>query len=163
MIEYSGFYFLTEKSEKSIETILKAPETAAFPNKAWQRIQDILAGEKIEDGAKLVAVVKQCIDVDSIWRDIEANRACFERTLIFDGGFEVPPVIASSTDLASFRTSGLEKLVNTFRHLRNALVHAREKRMTNVISASRRNHSLLRPYIKPLSSIAMQVAKASEC
>lgn len=162
MLEYSAFYFLSEKSEKSIETILKSPETAAFPNRAWQRIQDILAGEKIEDGAKLVAVVKQSVDVDAIWKDIQANRACFERTLSFDGGFEIPPVIAASTDLASFRASGLEKLVNTFRQLRNALVHAREKRMANVISASRRNHALVRPYIKPLSSIAMQVAKASE-
>jgi hypothetical protein len=161
MLEYAGFYFLTEKSEKNIEAILKAPETAAFPNRAWQRIQDVLAGEKIEEGAKLVAVVKQSVDIDSIWKEVEANRKVFEATLNFDGGYSLPPVIAPSTDLASFRASGLEKLVNTFRLLRNALVHAREKRMANVISASRRNHALVRPYIKPLSSIAMQLAQAS--
>ena len=161
MLEYAGFYFLTERSEKSIETILKAPETAAFPNKAWQRIQDVLSGEKIEEGAKLVAVVRQSVDIESIWKDVEANRGCFERTLMFDGGFELPPVISTSSDLNAFKVSGLEKMVNTFRLLRNALVHAREKRMSNVISASRRNHALVRPFVKPLSSIAMQVARAS--
>jgi hypothetical protein len=162
MLEYSAFYFLTEKSEKSIESILRAPETAAFPNKAWQRIQDVLASEKIDESAKLVSVVKQGVDVEAIWKDIEANRACFERNLAFDGGYELPAVISTSTDLNSFKVSGLEKLVNTFRLLRNALVHAREKRMANVISATRRNHALVRPYIKPLGSIAMQVARASE-
>jgi hypothetical protein len=162
MLEYSAFYFLTEKSEKSIESILRAPETAAFPNRAWQRIQDVLAGEKIDEGAKLVSVVKQGVDVESIWKDVEANRTCFERHLAFDGGYDLPPVISASTDLNTFKVSGLEKLVNTFRLLRNALVHAREKRMANVISATRRNHALVRPYIKPLSSIAMQVARASE-
>lgn len=160
MLEYASFYYLTEKTERSVTAVLAAPETAAFPEQAWRKIQDVLANERIEDGAKLVAVVRQSVDIETIWKDLSANRACFERAITFDGGYPLPAVISPSTDLSAFSTSGLDKLVNTFRGLRNALVHARERRMSNVISATTRNHRLIRPYVKPLGTVAMQVARA---
>lgn len=160
ILEYASFYYLTEKTERSVSAILSAPETAAFPGQAWRKIQDVLANERIEDGAKLIAVVRESVDIATVWKDIEANRACFERAITFDGGYSLSPVIATSTDLNAFATSGLDKLVNTFRGLRNALVHARERRMSNVISATSRNHRLIRPYVKPLCTVAMQVARA---
>lgn len=159
MLEFAAFYFLTERSEKQIEAILRAPETGAFPNRGWQRIQDILAGERIEEAAKLVAVVKQSVDVPAVWKEIDANRSRFEQEIHFDGGFIVSPIISPSTDLEAFRASGLEKLVNTFRTIRNALVHAREKRMSDVISPTSHNHMLVRPFLRPLCTIAMHVAR----
>jgi hypothetical protein len=160
ILEYASFYYVTEKTERSVSAVLSAPETAAFPEQAWRKIQDFLANERIDDGAKLIAVVRESIDLETVWKDLEASRACFERTITFDGGYSLSPVISPSTDLNAFSTSGLDKLVNTFRGLRNALVHARERRMSNVISATSRNHKLIRPYVKPLGTVAMQVARA---
>ena len=160
ILEYASFYYVTERTERHVTAVLSAPETAAFPEQAWRKIQDVLANEKIEDGAKLIAVVRESVDLETVWKDMESSRACFERSIVFDGGYTLAPVMAPTTDMSAFSTSGLDKLVNTLRGLRNALVHARERRMSNVISATSRNHKLIRPYVKPLGTIAMQVARA---
>lgn len=154
VLEYAGFYYLSDKSIRRVEAVLKSPETPSFPRGAWQRLQDILTDEKMQDAAKMSAVVTDCVDASIIWKEIEPLRSSFQQEIIFDGGYVVKPCIAASTDLDGFRASGLEKLVTTLRNIRNALVHAREQRMANVITPTRQNHQKLLPFTRPLGLIA---------
>lgn len=154
VLEYASFYYLSDKSVRKVEAILKSPETPCFPRGAWQRIQDILTDEKMQNDAKIVAVVNDCVDPAIVWREIEPLRKFFEEEIQFDGGYVVKPCIAASTDLDGFKTSGLDKLVTTLRNIRNALVHARDHRMSNVITPTRQNHRKLMPFTRPLGCIA---------
>lgn len=157
VLEYAGFYYLSDKSVRRVEAVLKSPETPCFPKGAWQRIQDILTDEKMQDTAKIVAVVNDCVDPSIIWREIEPLRKFFEEETQFDGGYTVKPCIAKSTDLDGFKASGLDKLVTTLRNIRNALVHAREQRMSNVITPTEENHRKLLPFTRPLGIIAQSL------
>lgn len=154
VLEYAGFYYLSDKSVRRVEAVLKSPETPSFPRGAWQRIQDILTDEKMQDAAKIVAVVTDCVDAGVVWKEIEPLRKSFEAEIVFDGGYVVKPCIAPSTDLEGFKTSGLDKLITTLRNIRNALVHAREQRMSNVITPTKQNHQKLLPFTRPLATIA---------
>ena len=157
VLEYVGFYYVGERTNRRIESILKAPETPAFPKAGLQRIQDVLTDEKMQDAAKIAAAITDCCDPGVVWREIEPIREHLERETVFDGGFTVKPIICDTSDANSFTTSGFDKLGTTLRSIRNALVHAREQRMANVIGPSARNHRLLRPFLRPLSTIAQQL------
>lgn len=157
ILEYAGFYYLSDKLVRRVESVLKSPDTPSFPRGAWQRIQDILAEDKMQDTAKIAAVVTDCVDAALVWRELEPLRKCFEKEVQFDGGYVVKPCISQSMDLDGFKTSGLEKLIVTLRNIRNALVHAREQRMANVISPTRQNHQKLLPFIRPLTIMAQSL------
>ena len=157
ILEYAGFYYISDKLVRRVESILKSPETPSFPRGAWQRIQDVLTEDKMQDATKISAVVTDCVDPAIIWKEIEPLRKCFEQEVQFDGGYCVKPCFSASMDLEGFKASGLEKLIATLRNLRNALVHAREQRMSNVISPTSHNHQKLLPFTRPLSVIAQSL------
>ena len=162
IIEYAAFYYLSDKSVRRVEAILKSPETPSFPKVAWQRLQDILADEKMQDAAKMEAVVNECVDASIVWKEIEPLRELFEAKTTFEGGFVVRPCLTKTTDLENFKCSGLKELMTTLRSIRNALVHAREQRMANVISPTRENYQKLIPFVRPLALIAKSLVVSTE-
>jgi hypothetical protein len=102
-------------------------------------------------------VVKAICSPEAVWREIEQNMAYFTTKHEFDGGFVLDPFIPENSSKEGFCGMWHPKTINALRHIRNALVHGREKKFINVIAPTRRNDLLIRPWSSIVRCIAEQV------
>jgi hypothetical protein len=75
----------------------------------------------------------------------------------FDGGFTANALVKDDWELEDFKSAWSPKTQHTLRKIRNALVHAREARMSEVIAPTRANQARLRPWTNLVSIMAQQV------
>lgn len=158
MLEYSAFYYIQNKVMCQLSRILIAPETAAFPEAAAQRVLDTMTSDKMSDETKIETIIGEAVEADVLWKEIEANLATFTSEIVFDGGFTLKALMKPDAKKSEFLSNWEKSVPTALRKIRNALVHAREARMSDVISPSKANYQRLAPWIGPLSRIAMQVA-----
>jgi len=97
------------------------------------------------------------VDPKEIWKELQPYKDYFSADVVFDGGFSLPALIKADWEVGDFVAAWTPKFPDALRKIRNALVHAREMRMVNVISPTKANYDRLRPWIAPLSLAAMQV------
>ncbi len=155
MLEYAAFYYLREDILRSVRRILASPDAPSHRDDVARQILDIIVEDRTTDEAKIQAVFQQVVDPAALWREIERKLPLFSESTVFDGGFTLPPLVKAGWGLDDFKASWIPKLPDTFRKLRNALVHAREQRLAKCITPSIRNQRLLRPWVL-LSEIATE-------
>lgn len=156
-LEYAAFYYLKEELARTIRRIVSAPDIVGRADEASRRILDTLVDERTSEEAKITLVVQQSVDPAVLWAEIEAAAEFFAEATEFDGGFSVPPLIKKGWGLDDFRTAWIPKLPDTFRRLRNALLHAREQRLAKCIAPTVRNSDLLRPWSNLISIVSSQI------
>lgn len=157
VLEYAAFYYLKEELANTIRRIVTSPDIVVRGEEASRQILDALVEERTSEEAKIAAVVSQAVDPAALWREIEAKAAFFSEPTKFEGGFELPQLIKKGWTLDDFRAAWLPKVPDSFRKLRNALLHAREQRLSRCIAPSVGNAALLRPWAGLISIASNQV------
>lgn len=156
ILEYAAFYHIKEGTLRTIKRVVSAPNASMYMDDAVRQIADVMSEERMNDEAKIAYMVQQLVDPDLLWKEIEPNLGFLCRESEFDGGFKIPALVRASCDSDEFRSVWHPKFIDSVRKIRNALVHGRESRMSGVISPTRRNDDLLRPWLAPLSATALQ-------
>ena len=156
ILEYAAF-FLRDKTLETIRKSLVAPDTPARLTEVAREVLDCMVDDRIADEAKIAKVIERFCDPQAVWKEIEPNRNYFSQPVSFDGGFSLPALLHEDWQIEDFRRAWMPKLPDALRQIRNALVHAREARMAKSILPTKNNLQRLRPWIPPLSRIAMQI------
>lgn len=157
ILEYAAFYYVQEEIQSTIRRQLADPRAVAQPDLFVQGILNALAQEKRSEEDRVVAIVERLVDPIVVWRQIDANRSFFVGTTDFSGGFAAPGLVRADWKLEDFRASWIPLVPHTLRRLRNALVHAREARMAEVVAPSRANYVRLKPWRQLIEAIAAEV------
>lgn len=157
IIEYAAFYYLQESTFYSIRKLLASPNLPARLDDSVRQILDMAVEARMDDEAKIVAVIKQVVDPERLWKQIEPALAFFSSDVVFDGGFALPALLKPGWGLDDFKSAWIPKFPDALRKLRNALVHAREARMAKGISPTHANYERIRPWTALVSFAASQV------
>jgi hypothetical protein len=157
IMEYATFYHASDAVQQTVRRAIMAPHTKLDPTHAVTQILDALAEDKRHEKDKMQAVVLQSVDPRVVWRELQPHAEYFGKDIVFDGGVSMAPLIKPDWGEEDFAVSWHPKFIESVRSIRNALVHGREQRMSNVISPTRANDDRLRPWLAPLSVAAEQV------
>jgi hypothetical protein len=157
ILEYAAFYYLKEELARSIRRIVSSPDIVVRAEEASHRILDALVDERTPEEAKITSVVQQAVDPAALWAEIALNEAFFSEPTEFEGGFVLPALIKKGWAIEDFRAAWIPKLPDSFRKLRNALLHAREQRLSKCIAPTACNSVLLRPWSLLISIASSQI------
>ena len=157
ILEYAAFYYLKEDLARAIRRIVTSPDVLVRADEASRQILDILVEERAPEEAKITSVVQQAVDPAVLWPEITAQEAFFSEPTEFEGGFALPALIKRGWSMEDFRAAWIPKLPDSFRKLRNALLHAREQRLSKCIAPTARNGDLVRPWSVLVSIASSQI------
>lgn len=157
ILEYASFYYLKEEVVHSVRRLIGCPDILGRVDYVSREILDLVAEDRMSDEAKIVAVVNQVVDPSKVWEEIEARSRFFSTPTEFDGGYTQPALIKEGWKLDDFQSAWSPKVPDALRKLRNALVHAREQRLSRCIAPTKRNQHLLRPWAALAISVGYQV------
>jgi len=157
ILEYASFYYLKDDLLARVKRILTAPETSLKSGEAAKEILDIASETRMEDEQKLVQVVKQFVNPENVWAAIKPNLQFFSNPIEFEGGATLDPLTKSTWGLDDFKVAWIPAFPERLRYLRNAMAHAREKRMARVLLPTRANDVKLRLWVEPLQVAAMEI------
>jgi hypothetical protein len=146
IFEFCAFYFIREELERSLRRILLAPDVPGRIPEVAHQLLDAVVEDRTSEDAKMTSLFQQVIDPAHIWPEIQARADFFSQPTDFEGGLSLSPLIKPGWDLEDFRTAWVPKLPDTLRKLRNALVHAREQRMSKCVAPTLANRRLLMPW-----------------
>jgi hypothetical protein len=157
ILEYASFYFLKDDAVLKIKKILAAPDLPCRSAEAARAILEMSAETQMSDEQKLVQVVQRFAEPANVWKAISANLTFFSTAIEFEGGFTLEPLVRTGWKLDDFKAAWIPSYPDKLRLIRNAMVHAREKRMARVILPTAKNYQRLRMWIQPLQTTAMEV------
>lgn len=156
ILEYGAFYHIDQTIRIEAVRLLKQPDALSHPELTASRLLDVLARENREEHEKLYRLFRSLLEPEELWDAIRHCAEHFTRAVEFDGGFEIEPLLAEPTK-EDFLRRWDPHVAKTLRHLRNALVHGRERREVDIILPTRRNHELLKPWVIPAEVAASRV------
>lgn len=156
ILEYIAFYYIQDEILEKLKRILTAPETPCRPSVASTQILNAVVDSKMTDEQKIQAVIKELVDPEAVWKEIEPHLSYFSMETQFDGGLTIPPLVKSNWTFQDFKIMWAPHFSEALTKLRNALVHARERRMVGVIAPTKANSNRIRPWLGPITMAAMQ-------
>lgn len=157
ILEYAAFYYVKEETRQVVRRILVKPESYVNTDEAVRLMVDAISEDRVNDDQKIQNVIQQLVDPQTVWREIELQKSSFSSATLFEGGFQLSAFIEAGWGLNDFSKMWIPKYPFSLRMIRNALVHAREQRMTTVIAPTTANDERLRPWIPAITATAMQV------
>jgi hypothetical protein len=158
VFEYAGYYYIDENAKKSIRNFLKDPTVIACGESRVSELFSIFSDLNHNDDVKMRKVIEDTCSPELIWKEIENDKEFFSNPVSFDGGFVSQALIAKDTTLTTWKTMWMPKTYDLLTKIRNALVHARERRENKVILPTHANNEKLLSYIPLISRIAELVA-----
>lgn len=158
VIEYAGFYFLDSKAKRDLRQLLRDPSLINCAEDKVEQLFVFLADLSHGDDVKMKKVIEEYCDPKIIWRDVINDKEFFTSSIAFDGGFELASLIAEDTSEQTWCTMWMPKLYDHLTKIRNCLVHARERRQSNVILPSRSNTRKIEAYVHVIARVAEQIA-----
>lgn len=158
VIEYAGFYFLDSKTKRDLRQLLRDPSLITCAEDKVAQLFAFLADLSHGDEVKMKKVIEEYCDPKVIWRDVINEKDFFSSPVSFDGGFELSPLIANDTTEQTWSAMWMPKLYEHLTKIRNCLVHARERRQSNVILPSRSNTRKIESYVHVIARVAEQIA-----
>lgn len=157
VLEYAAFYYLKEDLLTTIKRLIKAPDATDRADEICREAVELLAEDRMSDEDKMVSVIQRAVDPRKVWAYIAPHKEYFSESHDFDGGFIVAPLIKAGWGMEDFATAWIPKVPDSLRKIRNALVHAREKRVARSIAATPRNLRLLAPWADLLTAISNEL------
>ncbi|MFH0802313.1 MAG: hypothetical protein V2A78_08030 [bacterium] len=157
IIEYCAFYHVQENVLAAIGRALLSPDLNMRSEEIARDVLEAVTEDKVEDARKVQIVISRHVDPRKLWVAIEANLKLFSAETSFDGGLKIQALTREQWTFEDFKTSWDPRLVDSLRTIRNGLVHAREKRMTCIISPTRENANRLRHWFPPLKVAAREL------
>lgn len=103
-------------------------------------------------------IIEEYCDPRIVWQEIENDRVFFSIPIEFEGGFELPALIAGDTSIDTWRTMWMPRTFHQLTRIRNSLVHGRERRQNIVILPTPGNTRLIERYLPVIRRVAEQIA-----
>ena len=157
ILEYAAFYYVDDSIRRNLLRIVCTPDILSNPEKYISRILDAVSESRQEIEAKIEKIVYSSCTPDVIWSELQQNIAYFTTRQEFEGGFVLEPFVCEDTTLETFTTMWHPNTAVTLRHIRNALVHGRERRGGPIITPTRDNEVKIRPWLPIIRRVAEQV------
>jgi hypothetical protein len=157
IVEHSAFYWIDSIHKASVRKILMSPHALDDIASATEKVIAAVKSSRIEDYHRIEQVVLDCADAGAMWDIVEAYIDVFSTKHIFEGGFELSPLVESVDSKKEFMNSGIRQFCNLTRKIRNALSHGKEERSAAVIAPTRFNQERLRPYAALMARVAGDV------
>jgi hypothetical protein len=158
VFEYAGFYFLDSKVKKELNLFMRDPSIVSCSDDKLMQLFVFLSELNHSDEVKMRKVIEELCDPKVIWKELEHDKEFFSNPIDFDGGFNLPALIAKDTTEETWNAMWMPKLFDNLTKIRNCLVHARERRQCNVILPSNNNNRKIKRYLPLLSRLAEQIA-----
>ncbi|MFC1461451.1 hypothetical protein ACFLQR_02895 [Verrucomicrobiota bacterium] len=158
VIEYAGFYFVDEKARKALKSFLRDPAMITCPEDKMHDLFAVMSDLAHNDEGRMKKVVEECCDPHALWLEIENDKEFFCDEIHFDGGFVIPALLSPDTTAASWGTMWMPKVYDQLTKIRNCLVHARERRQSNVILPTETNNCRIQRYVPIIARVAEQIA-----
>jgi len=157
VLEFASFYFVDDQIKRAVKKALITPHVMGEMDSIVIKIIDHVQDAKMWDGNKMDALLKELVDPELIWREVEKNREYFCKAIEFDGGYSLKPLIVDKTSRETFSHDWHTKFNHTIRSLRNALSHGKEQKITTVITPTVQNFSRMQPWTDIMSVAAGEV------
>jgi hypothetical protein len=162
IIEYAGFYFLDGKAKRELRQLLRDPSLVSCSEDKISNIFTFLADLNHGDDVKMKKVIEEYCNPRVLWKEIENDKDFFATNLAFDGGVELIPLVSKDTTEDTWATMWMPKLYDHLTRIRNYLVHARERRQSNVILPTAANNIKIARYLPVISRLAEQISLNKE-
>lgn len=157
IIEYASHQYLDDSIRHQVRRLMMKPDFLANPDNSLDVIVGLCMPNKQDDVPKFKGVLKQCVDMGLVWKELEPNIEFFRKETKFDGGFSVGPLLSKEDRKTHFENGGRDKLSDCFRHIRNTLSHGRDLKTGKVITPTARNFRLLGPWVQLIKTAAAEV------
>jgi len=158
VFEYAGFYFVDQKAKKEIRQFLRDPAMIMCPEEKVGELLTVLSDLQHSDEVKMQKVIEEFCDPDGLWGDVENDKDFFSKDVLFDGGFNLSALISGDGSKENWRATWMPKLFTHLTKVRNCLVHAREKRQSQVILPTKTNSDKIKRYLPLIRRLAEQIA-----
>jgi hypothetical protein len=139
VLEYLAFYMIDDEMRSRLKKRLSAPHALDDIAGIIDELLEVSLDSKIHDGQKIMMLLKKTVDPELIWREIKRNIDFFERPTEFEGGYSTISIAKKDWSAKDFEKTWPTTFANTIRDIRNALSHAKEQRMSNVIAPTNAN------------------------
>ncbi|MFY0613095.1 MAG: hypothetical protein JXQ99_16310 [Hyphomicrobiaceae bacterium] len=153
ILEYASFTFLEQATRTQVRRLLASPHGLNTTNQLSDQIVAAVQASKVDEYQRFEALVRETLDPELLWVQIQRNTSVFCEETTFAGGFTIAPLISTNTELSDFCGNGITIFCSTIRKVRNALSHGRDQRTAAVISPTTANFEKLRQWL-PLMSVA---------
>jgi hypothetical protein len=162
ILEYISFYYMQEATALRLRMILARPDLPSDVGHAAREIFDAVTESKIDDDAKMQAIIRQLVPPDALWAQVEPELDFFSAETRFEGGFSLQAWLKRDWTVEDFNVGWMPSFHYTIRNLRNALVHAREARMSRSIAPTEENYLKLVPWAHLVRIAASEAITNSE-
>lgn len=157
IFEYAGYYYVEEKMKKKVVGLLKDPALINCFDDKIEGLLTLFSDLNHNDDVKMRRVIEECCDPDSIWKEVELRSEQLSTTMVFDGGFELKPLISKDISQETWSSMWMPKTFDTFTKIRNCIVHARERRENRVILPTESNTVKLTYFVPIIRRMAEQI------
>jgi hypothetical protein len=146
IIEYLAMTYLETSARSALRRVLATPHFMDSTDESIEQILIALQKSRMDDYARIEAMIRETVEVDLLWGAIHRNSDSFSRETTFDGGFVLSTMVSSNTKLEQFRPGGITMFCGKIREIRNALSHGKDQKTAGVIAPTKHNFSLLEPW-----------------
>jgi hypothetical protein len=158
IIERASYFYLGDSTKSKLNKLLNSPDIQNNTDIYIERITEaVLEEARADDESKVEKVTKSLCNPQNLWKEISSNIAFYSKPTPFDGGFTTNPIMPEGSDYDYFCSCWHPSLIHQIRHIRNALAHGREKTFGSVISPTRHNDQLLRPWVTIIRRVAEDI------
>jgi hypothetical protein len=159
VIEYAGHYFIEEKTRSKVRMLLRDPSVINCDERKIREFMSLFTTQaNLQDETKMKKAIEEIVDPRLVWLELEHDREFFSANQEFDGGFEMTSLITKNMTFEDWRTSWVTTLFERLTKIRNALVHARERRENKVILPTPGNNQKITRYEPVIARLAQQIA-----
>lgn len=160
IIEYASSSFLELSARSAVRRILSAPHALSDIQGVTERVLAEVWKAKMgenENYWRVETLIKERMDTDILWREINRNLPAFTTETVFEGGCKLNPLIASNCRAEDFSGGGIVTLVKMFHDIRNNLSHGKERKSSGTITPTFNNFQKLLPWASLISIVASEV------
>lgn len=162
IIEYTAFYYLDNKAKKELRQYLRNPRINECRESDLSQFFALLTETMVNDEARMQKVIEDYCNPSLLWKEIQNDKDFFSSQIVFEGDVTIPPFISADMSEESWKNSWSPKLFQNLTKIRNSIVHAREKRINNVIAPSEKNAVLISRILPIIQRTAEMIALTKE-
>lgn len=157
ILEYAAYHFVIDDVRDQLRKIVMSPDLRNDMSRSIGAMMGVMGATKLQDSQRLRAMARKAIEPSLLWRDLNANFDFFTKDTKFDGGFVVRAPIGKNDKEPNFGINEVERVVDRFREIRNALSHGKDQESSGVIRPTPENLNLFRPWVHLIATAAGEV------
>ncbi len=156
ILEFAASQYVEAKIRSKLKRLVNSPSVVGDDRELLEKIIEAVDAKKQDDIPRLKSLVKETVDTSLLWGVIDQHRDAFCKKTTFEGGYVSDPFLTENCSKEALET-GIDKMTDTIRKMRNALSHGKDFESGGVVVPSRKNERLLEPWVLLLEIIAGQV------